>query len=316
MKALITLVCSFTLFVWLGLAPEVHGQTATGTLRGQVTDPSGAAIPNAGIQAIAADGSAATGNSGRDGNYEIKGITPGTYTVLIQVPGFNDFEKDNVAITASQIAVVNAPMVIAAEKQQVEVKESTNGTTLDVNPENNAGALILKGKDLDALSDDPDELQAELQALAGPSAGPNGGQIYIDGFTGGQIPPKASIREIRINQNPFSAEFDKLGYGRIEIFTKPGTDKLHGRFFFNDNNAVLNTGNPFLPNEPGYNTNMIEGNLSGPLGKKASYFINVERRDINEVTTGFNPASIPNEPACTTNLTACQVAVPNPRTRL
>lgn len=283
MKALITLVCSFTLFGWLGLAPEVHGQTATGTLRGQVTDPSGAAIPNAGIQAIAADGSAATGNSGRDGNYEIKGITPGTYTVLIQVPGFNDFEKDNVAITASQIAVVNAPMVIAAEKQQVEVKESTNGTTLDVNPENNAGALILKGKDLDALSDDPDELQAELQALAGPSAGPNGGQIYIDGFTGGQIPPKASIREIRINQNPFSAEFDKLGYGRIEIFTKPGTDKFHGQILADGNDSVFNSRNPFAVTEPPYHTTFFSGNLSGPINKKASFFLDAERRDIDNV---------------------------------
>jgi len=72
-----------------------------------------------------------------------------------------------------------------------------------------SNAVVLKGKDLDALSDDPDELENQLQALAGPAAGPNGGQIYIDGFTGGQIPPKSSIREIRVNQNPFSAEFDR-----------------------------------------------------------------------------------------------------------
>ena len=95
----------------------------------------------------------------------------------------------------------------------------------------NASAIVLKGKDLDALSDDPDELSNELTALAGPSAGPNGGQIYIDGFTGGTLPPKSAIREIRINQNPFSAEFDHIGYGRIEILTKPGTDELHGRGF-------------------------------------------------------------------------------------
>ena len=58
------------------------------------------------------------------------------------------------------------------------------------------------------MPDDPDELEAALQALAGPSAGPNGGQIYIDGFTGGRLPPKEAIREIRINSNPFSAEYD------------------------------------------------------------------------------------------------------------
>ena len=118
--------------------------------------------------------------------------------------------------------------------------------TVDTSPENNANAIIIKGKDLEALSDDPDELQSELQALAGPAAGPNGGQIYIDGFTGGQIPPKSSIREIRINQNPFSAEFDRLGYGRIEIFTKPGTDKMHGQIESRGNDSVFNSQNPIL----------------------------------------------------------------------
>jgi hypothetical protein len=65
-------------------------------------------------------------------------------------------------------------------------------------------------------------------ALAGPAAGPNGGQMYIDGFSNGQLPPKESIREIRINSNPFSSEFDAPGYGRIEILTKPGSDKFRG----------------------------------------------------------------------------------------
>jgi Carboxypeptidase regulatory-like domain len=272
-------------------APQASStQTATaaqaagsGTLRGSITDPSKAAIVGASIQAIAPDGSAFTGQSGRDGNYEIKGVTAGTYTILIQVPGFNDFEKDNVVVNNSQIAVVNASMVIAGQKQQVEVQGSEGSVTLDVSPENNAGALILKGKDLDALSDDPDELTAELQALAGPSAGPNGGQIYIDGFTGGQIPPKASIREIRINQNPFSAEYDKLGYGRIEIFTKPGTDKFHGQFLADGNDSAFNSRNPFALTEPPYFSTFFSGNVNGPITKKASFFFDAERRDINNV---------------------------------
>ena len=123
-------------------------------------------------------------------------------------------------VTAGQVQQFDIALSIAVEKQNVEVQEET--PTVDVSPQNSAGTLVLKGKDLDALSDDPDELSSELQALAGPSAGPNGGQIYVDGFTAGELPPKSAIREIRINQNPFSAEYDKLGYGRIEIFTKPG----------------------------------------------------------------------------------------------
>ena len=103
----------------------------------------------------------------------------------------------------------NVILQLPVEQQQVEVSDDATGvsTTADAN----ANAVVIKGKDLDALSDDPDELQNELQALAGPAAGPNGGQIYIDGFTGGQLPPKSSIREIRINQNPFSARVRQAG---------------------------------------------------------------------------------------------------------
>ena len=130
-----------------------------------------------------------------------------------------------------------------------------------------------RGKDLDALPDDPDELQTDLEALAGPSAGPNGGQMYIDGFTAGQLPPKSSIREIRINQNPFSAEYDKLGYGRIEIFTKPGTDKYHGQISVMGNSRHSTRRNPFLQGQSRPTTRcMFMGNIGGPIGKKASFF--------------------------------------------
>ncbi len=51
--------------------------------------------------------------------------------------------------------------------------------------------------------------------------------MFIDGFSGGQMPPKSSIREIRINSNPFAAEFDRPGFGRIQILTRPGTNQYH-----------------------------------------------------------------------------------------
>ena len=156
----------------------------------------------------------------------------------------------------------------------------------------NVSAIVLKGKDLDALSDDPDELQSELSALAGPSAGPNGGQIYIDGFSGGQLPPKSAIREIRINQNPFSAEFDKLGYGRIEIFTKPGTDKLHGQAFIMGNDSPFNTGNPFTQTIPAYYSYMFNGTVSGAINKNSSFFVSGERRHIGNDNAWLIPDAV------------------------
>lgn len=91
-----------------------------------------------------------------------------------------------------------------------------------------------------------DDLASALQALAGPAAGPNGGEVFVDGFSGARLPPKSSIREVRVNQNPFSAEFDRIGFGRIEILTKPGTNEFAGEALFNFNDESLNARNPYM----------------------------------------------------------------------
>jgi hypothetical protein len=289
----------------LSLCAATFAQTPSASLSGKVADQTGAVIPQATVTVTAAGGKPTTATTDPGGAFAIHGLPPGTYSVTATAPGFAPFKKDGVTLTAGQNEVLNLPLQIQTQAEKVQVNGEP-GASLDVSSSSNAGSLILKGKDLDALSDDPDELSSELQALAGPSAGPNGGQIYIDGFTGGQLPPKSAIREIRINQNPFSAQYDKLGYGRIEIFTKPGSDKLHGQFMFNDNNSIFNSRNPFVPTKPDYNSEIFDGNLSGPLSKKASFFIDAQRRNTSEYSainatildSGGNPIplveSIPN----------------------
>src|SRR5262249_38256370 len=160
-------------------------------------------------------------------------------------------------ITVGHVQQLNIMLQIEVQQEKVEV--TGEAARVSVDSESNASAVVIQGKDLEALSDDPDELQSELEALAGPSAGPNGGQISIAGFTAGQLPPKSSIREIRINQNPFSAQYDKLGYGRIEIFTKPGTDKFHGQVMVNGNDSAFNSRNPFAPEVPPYHSLLFDG---------------------------------------------------------
>lgn len=273
-------------------------QSGTGSLQGQVADPSGATIAKASVVLTTPSGSPVTSSSNAQGNFEFKALAPGKYVLNVIADGFNTYENDSVDITADRATKLNVSLVIAVTEQKVQVTDSA--ATVDVNPANNAGAVVISGKELEALPDDPDELQADLQALAGPSVGPNGGQIYIDGFTGGQLPPKASIREIRINQNPFSSEYDKLGYGRIEVFTKPGTDTYHGQVMVNGNTSAFNAPNPFAGSEPAYDSTIVSGNISGPIGKKASIFFNVERRTINEISPvnatildqNFNPVKL------------------------
>ncbi len=253
-----------------------------GSLRGSVQDPSGAVIPNATVSVTDQQGHTVAGTlSGGDGNFSIKNIPSGTYVILVHAPGFSPLTTHALSITAGSHKVLTATLLIQVAQQNMNVNSDT--PTVSVDPDANANSMVIKGKDLDALSDDPDELSNELSALAGPGAGPSGGQIYIDGFTAGQLPPKSAIREIRVNKNPYGAQFDKLGFGRIEIFTKPGTDKLHGDFYMQGNAKQFNTGDPFVKkNLPGYDSYQYEATVSGPVNKNASFFFTGQHRTIQE----------------------------------
>ena len=266
-----------------GFAAHAQGpasaSSAAAAVHGHVADPSGARVPGATVTVTNALGVAVkSATADATGDYTITGLAPGNYIVEVQMPGFALFTSPTFALAAGESKHVDVALAIAVAQQQVEVA-SEGGPSVSTEASANTNAIVLKGKDLDALSDDPDELSSELQALAGPAAGPNGGQIYIDGFTGGQLPPKSAIREIRINQNPFSAEFDRLGYGRIEILTKPGTDTLHGRVFGMGNDSAFNTLNPFTGAIPSYHSYMVNGTVSGPMSKWASYFFSIEQRN-------------------------------------
>jgi hypothetical protein len=256
-------------------------QQPTATIKGLVTDEFGGVIVGATVSAIDPNGAEKTATTNGDGAYAVNGLAPGKYTLRVKAKGFGDYEQADVELTAGRAQQLNIILKVTIEQQKVTVNPDVAGVSTD--PENNLGAIVLKGTDLEALPDDPDDLMAALQALAGPAAGPNGGQIFIDGFTGGRLPPLASIREIRINSNPFSAEYDRPGFGRIEILTKPGTDQFRGQASFSFNNQALNSRNPFAPTRPPYMSRQYGGNLSGPISKKkASFFFDFEKRDIND----------------------------------
>ncbi len=300
----------FLLLAALSLAGLAVAQTGTGTVKGVLTDDSGAVIPAANINLTSPAGTK-TAQTQADGSYTFSGITPGNYNVNVTFPGFAPLVKP-VTVVAGQTATVAAQLSIVAEKQEVTVKAETM-TTISVEPDNNAGALVLKGDDLASLPDDPDDLSDALQALAGPGAGPNGGSIYIDGFSGGQFPPKESIREIRINQNPFSAEFDKIGFGRIEIFTKPGTDHFRGSIGLNAGDGIFNSRNPFENNKPDFSQRMWHATISGPLSKKASFSFDFNRRDQTDNAISLARYVLPSDPTTILNFNTA-IVTPNVNT--
>jgi hypothetical protein len=255
-------------------------QQSLGELRGQVTDEFGGLIVGANVTLTDAGGFVKRVVTGSDGSYLFSGLTPGRYVLRVEARNFSAPEDAVVEVKPGGSRSLNLKLSVMLEKQEVMVGLESDLSTAS---ENNAGAIVLGSSELEALPDDPDDLSAALQALAGPSAGPDGGQIFVDGFTDGRIPPKNSIREIRINSNPFSAEYSRLGYGRIEIFTKPGTDNFHGQASLNFSNQSLNSRNPFASSREPYRFLLYGGSLSGPvIAKRASFFLDFERRDIND----------------------------------
>ena len=156
--------------------------------------------------------------------------------------------------------------------------------TVNVEAGGNANAIVLKGKDLDALSDDPDELSNELQALAGPSAGPNGGQIYIDGFTGGQL--AAQVRHPRNSHQPESL-LRRVSTASATAASRsspsPAPTSCTASFLRMGNDNALQHRQPIhKPNHnpiPPYHSIQFNGTVSGPLSKWASFFVSVQQRN-------------------------------------
>jgi hypothetical protein len=250
------------------------------SLRGTVTDPSDAVVPGALVQLRGAGGEQRA-YTNEMGEYEFPRLFPGKYRVRVIAKGFTVFDARDFDVSGA--VRLDVALTIQAEAQVVNVE--AEAARVSIEPDSAASAVLLGEKELAALSDDPDELAQQLQALAGPAAGPNGGQIYIDGFSGGNLPPKSSIREVRINSNPYSTEYDRPGFGRIEIFTRPGSDALRGQAFFMYNNESLNSRSPLYEQSqlPPFLARFFGFSLTGPVKKnKASFGLDFERRSIKE----------------------------------
>jgi hypothetical protein len=276
-----------------------QASATSGILSGTVSDPSGAKITHAKvhIQSASLQRDTATDNTGR---FSLP-LPPGIYDVTILAPGFEPYST-NITLTAQAAhANIDARLVIATQVQEIIVPSDNAVSTAAAD---NKSALIFKGDDLKDFSDDDSTFQQEILAMAGGN-GLKPPEILVDGFSNGRFPPKTTIREIRINQNPYSAQYDDLGFGRVEIFTKPGTNKLHGNFSSSGTDNVFDSRNPYTTVEPPFYTLNLDGNLSGSFNKKTSFFVSGVYNDLqnNVIVNAIDP----------TLLTPLAEAVPAPQ---
>jgi carboxypeptidase family protein len=260
--------------VVIAFPPLCFSQQRPGAIKGTVTDQLDSLVINATIVIKDAQGKERTALTDSSGSYEFRSLPPGNYDLKASAVGFTLREEKKVVVKPGAATSLDLQLSIEALEQSVTVDNKALSTDSD----RNGDAMVLRGRELEALPNDPDALASALQAMAGPTQGENAPQVTVDGFSNGRVPPKEAIREVRINQNPYAAENEYPGWGGIEIFTQPGSEKFHGGVSFNFNDESLNSRNPFAPRRAPYQQRGLNGSLTGPIvPKRASFALYVGR---------------------------------------
>ena len=288
------------LAVALAVASASPAQTGGASLTGRVVGPHGAAIVGAQVTLVTGDGSSRQVATDSQGGFDLRGLPPGGAEMAVTANGFAPYHA-GVTVGRRGAPPLVIPLHLLTLQQSVTVNADSQRVGLQ--PEDRAATVELSGDALKSLANDPDQLATDLAALAGPAVGGGGATIYIDGFTRGDLPPKAAIASVEVNADPFSPEFNELGYGRVQVQTKPGSQDLHGDLAYDGNTSSLNAVQPFLgasgTRPPPYHSNIYSADAGGPLGRRLSWFFSLERRDINSLSVvnaqvlgaGFAPAT-------------------------
>ena len=235
-------------------AQVVQGSGVT-MLRVTVLDQTDAALVIAQVTLTSPAGAERTAMVDARGVAEFIDLAPGTYQVRASAESFRTTSLPvNVRRGQNQTTL---RLAVAAIEQSVVVQDQSAADRRD-----NGFTQTLTQDEIDALSDDPDEMADQLAQMAGPGA-----QIFVDGFRGGRLPPKDQIQQIRFNTNSFSAEYHEAGMVRVEVITKPGMGGWRGRANFGFGDESLNAKNAFAPTEEPQQNRRYNLSYQGPLVK-------------------------------------------------
>lgn len=251
------------------------GVAQPGAIRGRVIDSSGGVIVGARVRITSGPGRGET-VSDDEGRFSIEELPPGSYRLRISAPDFYPYSTARIPVESGQAPELDILLEVAVQPEEITVSPADFANRISAT----LGTLVLTGEALESLPSGPGGLPAMLRLLAPASVNPRRPEFIVDGFRQRRLPPRHAIREIRINENPFSAEYSEPGVSRIEILTRPGSERFHGLFFVSFNDAGLNSRDPFAASRTAYQSRLFRSTLSGPIvDGRASFFIDAERRD-------------------------------------
>jgi hypothetical protein len=249
-------------------AAQAPGQR--GRLVVTVVDQTNAIIPGAQVSAAPMDPSPASGTpappapTDERGQITIDALVPGRYTIRAEFPGFETRILSDVRVRAGDNKHV---VVLAVERLQDSVTVGRDKQAAAVDPRGDAFGTALTREQIEALSDDPDEMRRQLMDMAGPDA-----VLKIDSFEGGRLPPKAQIKAIRISRDAFAAEHHFAGGIHIEVITQPGMGPIRGGGNYRIRDGSMTGRNPFAQRKGPERSQSFGGHFGGTLIKGKSTF--------------------------------------------
>jgi len=232
-------------------AVEAQRPTAGGDLTVTVQDETLGRLVHAVVTLAGAAGFEVTRAVDERGVATFLDLTPGLYTLVASAEAFQPLTRAFEVKPGANEATMRLSVAIA-EEITVDAEDAASrrdGFTTALTPE-----------EIDALSDDPDEMADQLAEMAGPGA-----QIFVDGFEGGRLPPKDQIQQIRFRRNAFAAEYHDAGRVRVEIITRPGVGAWRGRANVGFRDASLNARDAFARVVGPEQRRRYLFNLGGPL---------------------------------------------------
>ena len=252
-----------------GADAAAQGRAQTATLRLIVKDPSGAVIPGAlaqirGVEPATEAASQSDLPSDGQGVALAQGLTPGRYSIEVSFPGFETHVIPELRLRAGD---TRREITLAIKKLDESVAVGRDPAIAASDPNSERFGNVLTKEQIEALPDDPDEMERVLKEMAGP-----GGTIRVDGFRGGKLPPKSQIRSIRFASGMFSAEYHGGGMTFVDISTQPGVGPLRGSVDVTFRDDALNARNAFVQTKGPEQTQQYTFNLNGTLLKERTSF--------------------------------------------
>jgi hypothetical protein len=237
----------------LGTAAPAWAQ-GTASLHVVVQDETRAVLPGAIVLLVGDDGVEHTLQVDDQGVASATNLRPGTYTIGASYPGFRPTTQ---SMTLRRGVNQSTLTLVVAIEEEISVSETDPAERRD-----NGFTTTLSQEEIDALSDDPDEMAEQLAQMAGPGA-----QIFVDGFRGGRLPPKDQIQQIRFRTNSYAAEYHDAGMVRVEVITKPGMGDWRSRINFAFRDTSLNARNAFATARPPEQVKRVQVSSQGPIVK-------------------------------------------------